>query len=201
LEGPDGSGTTRHSEMLAKRLRLNGYEVLVTAEPTVNPIGKTIRKLLREETSISPETLQLLFCADRSEHINKIIQPAINEGKIVISDRYSLSTIVYGAVQGIGVKWLESINDYFIKPDITFIALPPFSVGMERIRKRHENDYFEKESFQEKVYEEYAKHASKSAIIIDTSDKKQHVAQSIINHILRVFSDIHLPITLDDCEI
>ncbi|MCK5015509.1 MAG: dTMP kinase [Candidatus Peribacteraceae bacterium] len=198
MEGPDGSGTSKHSSLLANRLILNGYDVILTAEPTDGSIGATIRTLLKGEKTLSPETLQLLFCADRAEHVNKIIQPALNSGKIVISDRYSLSTIVYGSALGIDEKWLSSVNNYFIKPDLTFITLPPFEVGMERIHRRPENDHFENVPFQKIVYEEYAKHSSEKSIIVDTSGGKEDVAKEVTNHVLKSFPDLYLPKDLKD---
>ncbi len=110
LEGPDGSGTTTHSALLAETLRKEGRDVLLTCEPTDGPIGRFIRGELSKEKIDSPAALQLLFTADRAWHVDTVIRPALEAGKTVITDRFSLSTIVYGEALGIDKEWLESMN-------------------------------------------------------------------------------------------
>lgn len=179
FDGPDGSGTTRQSGLLADRLRSRGMNVLLTAEPSSSPIGKEIRQMLHRETMPSPDAIQLLFCADRANHVSTVIEPALAKGQIVISDRYSLSTIVYGAAQGVDRTWLEDVNAKFPKPDLTFIALPPFDVCMERINRRPTQDRFEMENFQRRVYEQYRSVEDPSAIFVDTSGSKTSVADFV----------------------
>ena len=94
IEGPDGSGTTRHSSMLANNLRKNGKTVVLSAEPTNSPIGQEIRSILHGDSMPSPDAIQLLFCADRADHCANIIRPALEKGDTVVLDRYVLSTII-----------------------------------------------------------------------------------------------------------
>ncbi len=179
IEGPDGSGTTRHSGVLADRLRKEGHSVLLTAEPTESPIGQEVRSMLHADTLPSADAVQLLFCADRANHVETVIEPALRNGKIIVCDRYALSTIVYGMAQGIDRQWLESINAKFPKPDLTFITLPPFDVCMERIQRRETNDQFEMENFQRRVYENYKSIEDPSTIFVDTSGDKDEVGEFI----------------------
>ena len=179
FDGPDGSGTTKHCGMLADTLRQQGKNVLLTAEPTESPIGKEIRGLLHSDTMPSPDAVQLLFCADRANHVTNVIEPALRKGQIVLCDRYALSTIVYGMAQGVDRTWLESINEKFPKPDLTFITLPPFDVCMERIHRREKKDRFEMENFQRRVYENYRSVEDPSAIFVDTSGDKRDVANFV----------------------
>ncbi len=179
FEGPDGSGTTRHSGVLAERLRQNGKTVVLTAEPTESPIGQEIRGLLNGATLPSADAVQLLFCADRADHVATVIGPALQEGKTVICDRYVLSTIVYGAAQGVDRGWLAEINAKFPKPDLLFIMLPPFDVCMERIRRREQTDQFEMENLQRRVYENYKSVEDPSVMFIDTSGDKDEVADLV----------------------
>ena len=179
FEGPDGSGTTKHSAMLADRLRSRGDIVLLTAEPTESSMGQEIRDILHRESMPSPDAVQLLFCADRADHVATLITPALKAGKTVVCDRYTLSTIVYGTAQGVDADWLTEVNAIFPKPDLTFITLPPFEVCMERISRRSAKDQFEMENFQRRVYQEYQSVEDPSIVFIDTSGKKEDVADFV----------------------
>ncbi len=90
LEGPDGGGTTTHSARLAQHLRAAGTDVLLTAEPSDGSIGTHISSILDEHRPMPADALQLLFCADRAQHLAQVIEPALREGKTVICDRYAL---------------------------------------------------------------------------------------------------------------
>lgn len=179
LEGPDGAGTTKHSALLAERLRKQGRDVVLTAEPTDGPIGEQIRAMLKGNHLPDAKALQLLFCADRADHVARVIQPALDAGKTVITDRYSLSTIVYGAAQGLDTGWLQSVNAAFPKPDLMFLLLPPFAVCAERIGRRATKDQFEVDAFQKKVYAEYENAKSSEMIVVDTAGPVEDVAGKI----------------------
>jgi len=179
FDGPDGSGTTRQTAFLVDSLRKSGESVLMTAEPTESKVGQDIRKMLQQDTMPTPDAMQLLFCADRANHVSTVIEPALRKGQTVVCDRYSLSTIVYGAAQGIDKQWLESINAKFPKPDLTFITLPPFDVCMERINRRKTQDQFEMENFQRRVYENYKSLEDPSVIFVDTSGSKEFTADFV----------------------
>ena len=184
LEGPDGSGTTTHSAMLAEYLKSKGWDVVLTAEPTASPIGKFIREQLKAKSIESPSALQLLFCADRAWHNEHVIKPALDAGRTVISDRYVISTLVYGEALGLDPDWLLSVNTPFLEPDHILFAMPPFEECMKRIGQRTQLDVFENTSFQRKVYDLYAKTAEEDDVhIIDTTGDKEDVAQSIIKAI------------------
>jgi len=182
LEGPDGSGTTTHAKILADTLRSQGEDVVLTAEPTDSPVGKFIREQLKEKTIESPSALQLLFCADRAWHIEKVIKPALTAGKTVISDRYVISTLIYGEALGLDPDWLIRVNTPFLEPDIMIIALPPLHVCLERIMKRKQLDVFENTRFQKLVYDLYEKAGAEddSVIMIDTGGERDDVAKEIL---------------------
>lgn len=190
FEGPDGSGTTKQSTMLAERLRARGKNVLLTAEPTDSSIGKEVRAMLSRDAMPSPDAVQLLFCADRANHVATIIEPALAKGQIVITDRYALSTIAYGGAQGIRKDWLTAINDGFPKPDLTFITLPPFDVCMDRINRRPSQDHFEMENFQRRVYEQYRSVEDPSAIFVDTTGEREDVADFVERQFDEHFGEI-----------
>ncbi len=155
LEGPDGSGTTTHAKILADRLRSEGRDVVLTAEPTESEIGLFIREQLKKKTIPSPSALQLLFCADRASHIETVIKPALAAGKTVISDRYVISTLVYGEALGLNPEWLLQVNTPFLEPDIMIVALPAFHVCKERVLKREQLEVFENVEFMQKIWDLY----------------------------------------------
>ena len=190
FEGPDGSGTTRHSEFLTERLRSAGFDVVLTAEPTDGIVGKKIRSILNGDSLPPADAVQLLFCADRAEHIAKTIIPAIKEGKVVICDRYTLSTLIYGEALGLDVGWLKQVNEKFPPPDFTIITLPPFETCMNRMGRRDSLDQFENEELQQKVYDGYAAVKNPATIFVDTSGEKEEVADHVWSEVQKYFGPI-----------
>ena len=187
LEGPDCSGTTKQSQFLTERLKEKGIDVLLTAEPTLGPIGKEIRTLLHGKDMPQPDAIQLLFCADRAEHVARMIVPALERGTTVVSDRYTLSTIVYGAAQGISEDWLRAVNSHFPKPEITIITLPSLEVCQERMGRRLLQDQYENNEFQRKIHNEYAAQKNPNTVFIDTAQSKQKSAEEIWKHVEPLF--------------
>jgi len=181
FEGPDGAGTTTHAALLAERLKREGREVLLTAEPTDGQYGSKARALLREKSAPASREIQQLFALDREEHIETVMKPALDAGKIVISDRYIPSTLVYGEAQDLALEWLKNLNKNFIQPDRTFLLLPPWDVALERVMKRAVRDAFEKEEFQKRVYEGYVRYGREhpEAWVIDTSGNTMESAEEI----------------------
>ncbi|MBT3293039.1 dTMP kinase [Candidatus Peregrinibacteria bacterium] len=190
LEGPDGSGTTLHSRLLSEYLESIGKEVVLTREPTDRPIGSMIRTMLKDRKEIEPSTLQLLFCADRSDHVENIVLPALEQSKIVISDRYTLSTIIYGTTLGLNRDWLKSVNSIFPVPDLTLIALPPLSVCLERINRRENQDPLETNTIQESVHSGYSNINNQNTFTVDTTGGKEEVSQMIISHVKKRFPEL-----------
>lgn len=119
FEGVDGSGKTSTMQLVAEELRLKGYDVLTTCEPTKNDFGLKIRELLFNSGEISSLAEFFLFLADRAEHIKTIINPALEQGKIVLCDRFILSTVVYNLYKDMNENtqvWLREIkqNSFFL---------------------------------------------------------------------------------------
>jgi len=135
FEGIDGAGLSTHSHLLYEYLLRRGHDVVLTKEPTDGLIGGLIRACLRGEWKTDPMTLQLLFVADRSHHVNSLILPALKSGKIVISDRYMFSTIAYGTASHEDYEWLKMINSKFPIPDVILILDVPVKVALQRIKR------------------------------------------------------------------
>lgn len=159
FEGLDGSGSTTQAAKLAKFLKDNKIRVHQTKEPTSYLIGGLIRSWLASDWSSSPICLQLLFTADRAHHLEKEVIPLLKRGVYVVSDRYFLSTLAFGANEIPDRQWLKDINKIFLLPDLTFYSKVRPRVCLERISEsRHHFELFEKENSLkqvEKNYEEF----------------------------------------------
>ncbi|MEE2961767.1 MAG: dTMP kinase [Myxococcota bacterium] len=155
LEGIDGSGTTTQIKMLAQALRNRGAKVHTTAEPSEGPVGKFIRAVLRGETSLSAEGLALAFAADRIHHIQTEIQPKMDGGHIVLSDRYVLSSLVYQS-QSLPVEWVREINKNAIPCDQCFLLDIPSDEAAKRRASRGEPDeIFDAQELQKQIANTY----------------------------------------------
>jgi len=184
FEGLDGSGSSTQVDLLAKNLRKSGKKALTTKEPTNNLIGGLIRGVLTKQWTISAEGLQLLYAADRSHHLEHEIIPNLENGNIIITDRYAFSSIAFGSI-GAEVEWLKEINKNFILPDITFFIKVPPKVCIERIGKRGNTfELFEEEKKLEKTlvtYEALAKDEKNGFIIIDGQKEIEDIEREIFN--------------------
>jgi len=152
LEGIDGCGKSEQAKLLQEWLLSEGRDVLLTAEPTENRIGKFIREILSGKEDVDPKTLALLFTADRVEHLRSEVEPALAEGKIVISERYYHSTISYQAAQGVDKDWLTKLNSLAREPDLTILIDSDPTIATKRTIT---GEIFEKEEFLEKVRQNY----------------------------------------------
>lgn len=140
FEGIDGSGKSTQLRMLAGDLRSRGLDVITTREPGGTPLGRRLREaFLETEETVAPIAELLLFAADRAQHVELLIKPALAEGRIVISDRYADATAAY---QGAGRGFPESTVDEIIrlatgglKPDLTLF----FDISVERAFERTSN--------------------------------------------------------------
>jgi dTMP kinase len=157
FEGGDGSGTTTQLTMLSERLKKSGNpRFFPTFEPTNGQIGKVIRAALTKEVPLAPQTLAMLFAADRNEHIfgqDGILEHA-NRGELVISDRYVLSSLVYQGIE-CGDELPASLNSRFPAPEtLIFLDIDP-ETALERMKNRASLEIYEYRDFQIKVREKY----------------------------------------------
>lgn len=137
FEGIDGSGKSTQLRMLASELRVRGLNVLTTMEPGGTPLGRRLREsFLETEETVAPLAELLLFAADRAQHVELLLKPSLDEGKIVISDRFADATFAYqGAGRGFSetlVNQLIEIATSGLKPDLTLF----FDVSIENALKR-----------------------------------------------------------------
>lgn len=147
FEGIDGCGKSTQVSRFEATLREHGLSPVVTSEPGGTEIGQALREILLgvDNTHLVPLAELFLYIADRAQHVNEVIKPALEDGKWVICDRYFDATTVYqGVVLGQQYEELiDRLNDEATlgcKPDITFLLDCPAEAGLERIAKRHTND-------------------------------------------------------------
>jgi dTMP kinase len=134
LEGIDGAGTTTQVARLAAALRAEGHPVLTTREPSGGPVGTLLRQALsRQIEGLSDAALALLFAADRVHHLATVVEPALAEGQVVISDRYLLSSLAYQGHR-LPMAWVETVNARARRPDLTlYLEVSP---GVARLRRQ-----------------------------------------------------------------
>jgi len=185
LEGLDGCGKTTQTKLLVRRLRKMGYDAAYTAEPSRGKIGSFIKRYcLHGEKRISAIVEALLFAADRFEHVESEIVPALNEGKFVVSDRYVYSSLAYQGAAGLDLKWIESINEHAIRPDLAiFVDVKP-EIVIQRLKPK--KSIMENLGTQRKVREVYTKFFERGDLVkIDGSKSKKEVADNIQKVVLK----------------
>lgn len=154
FEGLDGSGITTQSTLLRNYFTSKGKDAVLTKEPTDGLIGGIIKSCLRHEWKTNPHTLQLLFTADRAHHATDI-EASLKKNKIVICDRYVLSSLAYGSMD-VSMPLLKQLNANFRKPHLTIFVDTIPSVCMERIKKaRPHIELFEEENRLEQIRKNY----------------------------------------------
>ena len=151
FEGTDGTGKTTQMALLAQSLRQQGYEVVTTREPGGTPLAERVRQLVLDASlPLTSKTESLLFMAARSEHVDQVIRPALQAGKIVLCDRFCDSTFVYqGLTQGLKVgdlaplRQLNSMATDGLEPDLTLVLEGDPGVLLQRRQERGVKDRFE----------------------------------------------------------
>lgn len=169
FEGPEGSGKSTHSRRLLEELLSGGYSAVHTHEPGGTLLGRRVRDVLleKEDISLSEKAELFLFEADRSQHVLEVIRPALEEGKIVLSDRFNTATFAYqGYGLGMDMEFIERIDKEAtagLKPDLTILLDLDVETGLLRAGREHALDRMEKRSrsFHEKVREGYLALAKK----------------------------------------
>ncbi|MBY8982538.1 MAG: dTMP kinase [Candidatus Lokiarchaeota archaeon] len=185
LDGIDGSGTSTHCKLLAGFLSLKGLKTYVTQEPSDSEIGKLLRTYLKDER-IPASTDALLFAADRVLHYKNDIKKKLEDGYIVISDRYLESSIAYQSSQSdeITIDWVNDLNQFAGKPDLTIIL----DIDPKMSLSRKNQDFLEKfedTSLLDKVRRVYLSRAKKLGyIIINTNNIIELVQNEIQNIVL-----------------
>ena len=195
LEGPEGSGKSTQIKRLAKRLEEMGYSVITTREPGGTPIGDQIRQVLvrMENKELHPRTEILLFLAARAQLVEQVIKPALQDGKIILCDRYGDSTLAYqGYGHGLDLEQLRRMLDFatdHLKPDLTILLDLDVKTGL--MRKKAEDEWNRLDAyealFHERVREGYlqlAREEPERWRIVDASQAIDAVQEDLFRIIL-----------------
>ncbi len=203
FEGGEGAGKSTQIRLLVARLKAQGFPVVLTLEPGGTPIGKRIRELLLSPKikNLSKRTELYLYEADRAQHVEEIVLPALKAGKVVVSDRFSDSSTVYqGICRELGIEWTEKLNAFAtqnLMPDLAIVLDIPEKEGLLRVKKRVETDEKlkgkrravkmdrlerEKISFHKKVREGFlllSKKYPKRICVLDARQTPEKISQEI----------------------
>jgi dTMP kinase len=184
IEGLDGCGKTTQAKLLTKKLR-KSHNAVYTAEPSRGKIGTYIReRCLYGEKRLSTVVEALLFAADRIEHVENEVLPALNQGKLVISDRYLYSSLAYQGAAGLSLEWIEKINEHALKPDLAiFIDVDP-KTAMRRLKLK--KSVMENMETQQKVRGVYLKFVAKGELVrLDGNCAKDEVSEALSAMVLK----------------
>ena len=180
LEGIDGCGKSTQSKFLVKKFEENNEKTIILKEPTNGKYGKRLWEMLSGKRKATTEQILDLFVMDRKEHVKNKINPALNEGKIVLMDRYYYSTMAYQAAAGIDVNRIRKDNEFAPKPDIVLIFDLPADLAMKRVRGHSVADVFEKEEHLEKVREAYLNLENDPLVrIIDSTRTPEEIFEEV----------------------
>ena len=191
LEGIDGSGKSTLHHMLQELLA--DLDPVFTREPGATWVGESVRRAIAEQ--IDPITEATLFVADHAAHLAKIIRPALADGKLVISDRYSDSRYAYQTVTLTGViqqpeEWLRAMHDgWSIVPDKTFLCVLPIDEALSRLKPQNKREHFEKRDVLENVQNNYlifARRDPSRFIIVDAMKEKDEIAMFVADSIRQI---------------
>jgi dTMP kinase len=200
LEGLDGSGKTTQIKRLAHWLQLRGFEPVITRQPGGTVTGDRIRAILLDSrsTGVASMTEMALMFADRAQAIAEVIQPALDEGRIVVCDRFTDSTEAYqGGGRQLGSEIVLDLHRVIcgnLKPDITILLLPSLNVSLARARRRNtreeaatgkdENRFeLEQDAFHRRVWEKYHEIANREperVVLIEGDLGIEEIQQRIV---------------------
>lgn len=183
FEGTDGTGKSTQVRLLNRYLQDRGYPVIATREPTEGQYGKQIRSLYMHRNTCSRNEELELFLADRREHVQQVLAPGLAQGKIILCDRYFLSTAAYQGARGFNPEEILRRNQFAPDPDLALLFQAPLDTGLTRItsgRGEQLNDFEQKDSLNQ-VAAIFASIKRSYIQPIDASGSIEQVHQQVLN--------------------
>ena len=185
LEGIDGAGTTTHVGRLAERLRSGRVAVRATREPSDGPVGTLVRQVLTGRVVVpggrAPgwATMALLFAADRMDHVESEVEPVLNEGGVVLSDRYDASSLAYQSVSSgsqakDAIEWIRALNRSVRRPDLTIVLdVSPEVAAGRRLSRNDVAQLYDQNEVQRALaafYKNLARHMPQDRVVVIDAD-------------------------------
>ena len=187
LEGIDGCGKSTQSKLLLEKLEGEGEKVIILKEPTKRPHGQKLWDVLHGKRKATNEEILELFVLDRIQHVEEKIQPALDDGTVILMDRYYYSSMAYQVAGGIDVEDIRKKHAFAPKPDVVLIFDLPVSIALERVKGHSDADEFEKEEHLEKVREAYLDLENDPLVrIIDATE----TPEEIFGNVWRLVSEV-----------
>ena len=188
FEGGDGCGKTTQIKLLDEYLQSKGYKTLVTREPGAKGLGVKLREiLLNYDGEVSPTCESFLFLADRAQHVDCIIKPALKEGVIVLCDRHTDSTVAYqGYGRGLDIEQIHKLNNIAtsgLKPDLTIVLDVDVETSQKRVGKEKDRMESAGIEFFERVrmgFLEIAKHEPQRVKVVDSTKSIEEIHKEIV---------------------
>ena len=188
FEGADGCGKTTQLNLLREYLQNNNFDVIVTREPGAKGLGEKLRDiLLNYDGEVSSRCESFLFLADRAQHIDTIVKPALKKGQIILCDRHTDSTVAYqGYGRGLDIEQINKLNDIAtdgLKPDLTFVFDIDITTSMLRVGNEKDrmesagNDFFNRVR---NGYLKIAKNEPERVKVIDAKKPIDKVFESVL---------------------
>lgn len=185
FEGTDGTGKSTQLQLLSRYLQDKGYPVVTTREPTEGQYGRIIRELYVNRSKYTQEEELELFLADRREHVRDLLAPALTEGKVVLCDRYFLSTAAYQGARGFDPEDILKLNHFAPDPDLALLFQVPLDTGLKRItsgRGDELNDFEQRESL-ERVAAIFSSIKRPYILPINSSGSIEEVHRLVVKHV------------------
>ncbi len=186
IEGLDKSGKTTQSHLLVKALKNKGFEAVYTTEPSVGEVGRFIKRYVLQRRWRIPVSIEaLLFAADRIDHVEREIKPMIEEGKMVVSDRYVYSSLAYQGAAGLDIEWIKEINKLIPSPDLAIYLDVPVEIIIERCLRRRRRSVMESPETQRRVREIYMRFVREGELVpVNGNRPIKEVSQEILRIVL-----------------
>ena len=190
LEGIDGCGKSTQSKLLLEKLEGEGEKVIILKEPTKRPHGQKLWDVLHGKRKATNEEILELFVLDRIQHVEEKIQPALDDGTVILMDRYYYSSMAYQVAGGIDVEEIREKHVFAPKPDVVLIFDLPVSIALERVKGHSNADEFEKEEHLEKVREAYLDLGNDPLVrIVDATGTPEEIFENVWRLVSEVRND------------
>ncbi len=191
FEGADGCGKTTQIELLNKYLQEKGFKTLVTREPGAKGLGEKLREiLLNFDGEVSPNCESFLFLADRAQHVDCVIKPALKDGVIVLCDRHTDSTVAYqGYGRQLDIEQIKKLNEIAVnglKPDLTIVFDIDIETSMQRVGKTKDRMESAGMDFFNRVRNGYlaiAKEEPNRVKVINSADTIERIHEKVVEEV------------------